>query len=63
MTYRVYLKSKAGMWARYSGYVDVNAGDERDAEFAAKAKLRRTSFPDRPMDGWITERIECRGSA
>ena len=44
--YRVYLRTRAGMYTQYDGYVDVVAEDEEQAADRAIDKLKRTSFPD-----------------
>lgn len=56
--FRVYMHSQSGMWEHYSGYVDVFAYDTDKAIAEAKDKLKRGSFPDRPRDSWMIERIE-----
>lgn len=58
--YRVYLRSKPGMYEQYDGHVDVVASNDGAAEDAAFNKLRRT-YPNRGRDMWIIERIERRG--
>lgn len=51
--FRVQLTSKAGMWERYSGHVEVLAPDIDSAFEQAVKKLARTSFPDRPsISSW-----------
>lgn len=56
--YRVWIRSRPGMYEQYDGYVDVYASSEDTAGTAAKQKLKRTSFPDRSSDMWIIERTE-----
>ena len=58
--YRVWLRSKPGMYEQYNGKVDVTAFDEDSAVETALCKLRNTSFPDRTADMWIIEKIERR---
>ena len=58
MKYRVYLHSKAGFWEHYDGYVDVEAPTPHDAAVVARQQLRRTTFPDRPLNSWVTDKIE-----
>lgn len=62
--FRCFIRSAPGMWASYSGHVDVCAPEsETEHEKFARAvrKLAQTSFPDRPsMDSWILENIEPR---
>ena len=57
--FRVWLRSKPGMWALYDGFVDVVALNEEEAKMNAVKKLGRTSFPDRGhLSAWIIEKIE-----
>lgn len=56
--YRVHLHSRPGMWEVYDGHVDVPAVNDIDAEDRAIDKLRHTSFPDRPRDSWLIDRVE-----
>lgn len=56
--YRIHLHSQPGMWTYYDGYVDVWAEDRNEATDMAKEKLKRTSFPDRPVNSWIVTQIE-----
>ena len=58
--FRVWLHSKPGMWTHYDGYVDVEAYGDANAFTKAVQKLRGTSFPDRPLDAWVLERVEVR---
>lgn len=58
--YRVYLRSRPGMYEQYGGYVDVIASGDVAAEDAAFNKLRRT-YPNRSRDMWIVEKIERKG--
>ena len=56
--YRVWIKSKAGFVAQYSGKVDVLATDDDDAIDRAMARLKYGAFPDRDRSMWIVERVE-----
>lgn len=58
--YRVYVRSKPGMYAQYDGYVDVWVREDQDIFDQAVRELRRTSFPDRSRDMWRLDRIEAR---
>lgn len=58
--WRVWLRSKAGFYEQYDGYVDVYAQDADDAVQRALQKLRAGSFPDRPSNQWTVERTERR---
>jgi hypothetical protein len=57
--YRVWLRSKPGMYEQYGGYVDVVAPNAKQAEEAAFAKLRRT-YPNRSRGMWVVKKIERR---
>jgi hypothetical protein len=60
--YRVHLRSvPSPAWTFYEGYVDVWADDSEDAVERALNELRRTSFRDRPRDGWRVARVERLG--
>lgn len=58
--YRVYLHSEPGMWEFYKGHVDVLAEDDTEAIKVAVRRLRSTSFPDRPLNSWVLEKVERR---
>lgn len=58
--YRVWVRSKPGMYEQHKGRVDVTAFDEDSAVEVALRKLRITSFPDRTADMWIIEKVEQR---
>lgn len=60
MKFRVWLRSKPGMWATYDGYVDVTVDSQDDAFAAAVRELRAKSFPDRSLDAWTLDKIEAR---
>ncbi len=59
---RCFLRSAAGMWESYDGYVDVHVPENADDNvifMRAVQELARTSFPDRPgLSGWRFERVE-----
>lgn len=55
--YRIWIKSKPGMYEQYNGKVDVHAFFEEEAIKKAFLKLKFT-FPDRPNSLWVTEKIE-----
>lgn len=56
--YRVHLKSLPGMYAQYSGVVEVLALNDGDAETEAYKKLKRGAFPDRDASFWRLVKIE-----
>lgn len=56
--YKVFLRSKPGMYAQYDGFVPVLAANDDDAVDKAFSKLRRTSFPDRNRSMWTVDRVE-----
>lgn len=58
--YRVWMRSKPGMYAQYDGKVDVWAEDEDDAIARAFRELKRGAFPDRSPAMWQVERVERR---
>lgn len=58
--YRVYLRSKPGMWASYNGHVDVHAVTDQEAERAAINRLARGVFKDRGFGAWIVDKVERR---
>lgn len=58
MNFRVWIRSVAGFYAQYDGYVDVYADDIEQAEERAFLKLKRGAFPDRSRDMWNVEKIE-----
>jgi hypothetical protein len=60
INYRVHLHSQPGMWEFYRGHVDVMADDETEAIKNAVRRLRNTSFPDRPLNSWVLDRVERR---
>ena len=60
LLYRVWLRSKPGMYEQYKGKVDVTAFSEDDAVETALRKLRAGAFPDRTADMWIIEKVERR---
>jgi hypothetical protein len=57
--YEVWLKSVPGMYAQYSGKVDVYASDEEDAVERAFDKLRRGAFSDRSRSMWRVTEVKC----
>lgn len=57
-SYRVYIRSRPGMWELYNGYVDVQASDDSAAIDAALTKLARGAFSDRSRSAWIVEKVE-----
>ena len=59
--YRVYVRSKPGMWVSYNGHVDVRAETDKEAERAAIRRLATGTFKDRGYGAWIVEKIERRG--
>ena len=56
--YKVWLRSKPGMYAQYDGFVEVVAEDSDDAVEKAFAKLKRETFPDRNRGMWYVDMIE-----
>lgn len=58
--WRVWLRSKPGMYAQYNGKVDVFADTADHAVDAAIQKLKNTTFPDRTRDMWVVEKVERR---
>lgn len=56
--YRVWLKTKGGFYAQYSGHVDVMAESMEQSMQLALEKLRNTSFPDYPREFWQIQRVE-----
>lgn len=62
MRYRVYMHGHS-MTASYSGYVDVWADDEEDAEYRAKRKLTGPmgTFSDWSPSMFHVTKIECIG--
>jgi len=58
-TYIVHLHSKPSpAWTFYEGEIQVVAEDSECAKERAVGKLKRTTFPDRPLDGWVVDRVE-----
>ena len=62
MLYRVHMFGRS-MTANYSGYIDVSADDEEDAERRAKRKLTgpRGTFFDWSPSMFRVAKIECIG--
>jgi hypothetical protein len=57
-TFKVFLHSKPSpAWAFYEGSVTVVAEDAECAKERAVGKLKRGSFPERPLDGWVVDRV------
>jgi hypothetical protein len=54
------MHTRPGMYAQYSGHVDVLAENDEDARELALDKLKRTSFPDYSRDMWKIDRVETR---
>ena len=59
--YKVWIRSKPGMYQQYDGYVDGRAEDVDSAIDRAFTKLQRTSFPDRGPGMWKVEKVELTG--
>ena len=55
--YKVWLRSKPGMWERYDGYVSVRAHNDEHAIGLAFTKIQR-DFPDRGRGAWELEKVE-----
>lgn len=62
MMYRAYMNGHS-MTASYSGYVDVRADDEQDAEYRAKRELTGLvgTFSDWSPSMFQVTKIECIG--
>ncbi len=56
--YKVYIRSKPGMYEQYSMCVRVDAYNDEDAIDQALLKLKRGAFPDRTRDMWRVEKVE-----
>lgn len=56
--FKVFLRSRPGMYAQYDGAVTVFADDEDEAVDRALDKLKRGSFPDRDRSMWKVEKVE-----
>ena len=56
-SYRVHLRTKPGMYAQYSGYIDVSVNGDNDPVDAAFTKLRKT-YPNITRDMWNIDKIE-----
>ncbi len=55
--YKVFIRSRPGMYEQYSGTVEVVAENEDDAVDAAFRKLKAGAFPDRNKDMWKLEEV------
>jgi hypothetical protein len=56
--YKVWMRSKAGFYEQYDGFVDVYAKDDSDAISKALRKLKTGAFPDRNNSMWTVEKVE-----
>jgi len=59
--YKIYLRSKPGFYAQYSGALTVVANDEEQAIERAFLRLKTGAFPDRDRSMWIIEKIIFQG--
>ena len=56
--FKVFMRSTAGFYEQYDGFVEVNASDDRQAIDRAFQKLRSRAFPDRDRSFWRVEKVE-----
>lgn len=56
--YKVWMRTRGGMYAQYDGAVSVWAEDDDQAIERAFRELKRGAFPDYGRDMWKVERVE-----
>ena len=59
--YEVEMHSEPGMWTYYRFSVRVNADNHEHAIDAARAKVKREAFPERPLNSWVIDDVRCAG--